>query len=140
MKKLKNLLIFTLCILLAFALLAGCKDENTDGTENGGNGGNGGNGDGLFAITVTPSDDYEIIPSATSAAEGTDITLTVSSKSADKLVRHDAQEVGRGICFHYARFRRYAFGGSQNAYRSAFGRNGGICGKQSYLDSEEREP
>ncbi|MBO8424150.1 MAG: hypothetical protein IAB16_03955, partial [Firmicutes bacterium] len=71
MKKLKNLLIFTLCILLAFAALAGCKDENKDET------GNGGNGDGLFAITVTASDDYEIIPSATSAAEGTDITLTV---------------------------------------------------------------
>lgn len=84
MKKLKNLLIFTLCILLAFALLAGCKDENTDGTENGGNSAQ--NGNGAFAITVTPSDDYEIIPSATSAAEGTDITLTVSSKSADKLV------------------------------------------------------
>ena len=83
MKKLKNLLIFTLCILLAFAALAGCKDENKDET---GNGGNGGNGDGLFAITVTASDDYEIIPSATSAAAGTDITLTVSSKSADKLV------------------------------------------------------
>ena len=83
MKKLKNLLIFTLCILLAFAALAGCKDENTDET---GNGGNGGNGDGLFAITVTASDDYEIIPSVTSAAEGTDITLAVSSKSIDKLV------------------------------------------------------
>ena len=84
MKKLKNLLIFTLCILLAFAALAGCKDENKDETGNGGNSAQ--NGNGAFAITVTPSDDYEIIPSATSAAEGTDITLTVSSKSADKLV------------------------------------------------------
>ena len=83
MKKLKNLLIFTLCILLAFAALAGCKDENKDET---GNGGNGGNGDGLFAITVTASDDYEIIPSVTSAAEGVDVTLTVTSKSADKII------------------------------------------------------
>lgn len=84
MKKLKHVLIIILCAMLAFALLAGCKDENTDGTENGGNSAQ--NGNGAFAITVTPSDDYEIIPSATSAAEGTDITLTVSSKSADKLV------------------------------------------------------
>ena len=83
MKKLKYVWILTLCVLLAFAALAGCKDENKDET---GNGGNGGNGDGLFTITVTASDDYEIIPSATSAAAGTDITLTVSSKSADKLV------------------------------------------------------
>ena len=75
MKKLKNLLIFTLCILLAFAALAGCKDENTDET---GNGGNGGNGDGLFAITVTASDDYEIIPSATRrSVSGTGYTLSL---------------------------------------------------------------
>ena len=84
MKKLKHIFIVVLCLLLAVVALAGCADEDTEGTPN--DGGNGGNGDGLFAITVTPSDDYEIIPSATSAAEGTDITLTVSSKSADKLV------------------------------------------------------
>lgn len=85
MKKVKYLLIFTLCLLLAFALLAGCKDdENTDESGNGGYGG--GNGNGAFVITVTPSDDYEIIPSATSATEGTDITLIVASKSADKII------------------------------------------------------
>lgn len=84
MKKLKHVLIIILCAMLAFALLAGCKDENTDGTENGGNSAQ--NGNGAFAITVTPSDDYEIIPSVTSAAEGTDVTLTVTSKSTDKII------------------------------------------------------
>ena len=82
MKKLKNLLIFTLCILLAFAALAGCKDENKDETGNGGNGG----GNGEFTITATVSDDYEITASAYSAVEGTNISVYVESKNADKLV------------------------------------------------------
>ncbi len=69
-----NLLL--LIMILTAVLFAGC----------GGNGKNETSGDKNYTITVTVSDDYTLVPSSTSAKQGTTISVTASSLSADKVI------------------------------------------------------